>query len=65
MGLSKELPERVKKTTQELMLELTGTDITRCPCCKKGDMIIVKEITPLWEKPAISYSLEPQYMDSS
>lgn len=65
MGHSQELPERVEKTTQELMLELTGVDITRCPCCKKGEMIIVKEISPLWERPVISYSPEPQYMDSS
>jgi hypothetical protein len=36
--------ERVKKTAVELMLELTGTDITRCPCCKKGRMITIKEM---------------------
>jgi hypothetical protein len=65
MGHSTELPERVEKTTQELMLELTGIDITRCPCCKKGNMIIVKEITPLWDRLVINYSPEPQYMDSS
>ncbi len=29
-----DLPEQVEKTLQELMLALTGTDITRCPVCQ-------------------------------
>ncbi len=37
-------PKRQKKTAPELMLELTGVDITRCPCCGKGTMKIVSEI---------------------
>jgi len=29
---------------QKMMLKLTGIDITRCPCCKKGRMQLVAEI---------------------
>lgn len=35
--------ERGKKTACELMLELTGTDITKCPCCREGHMAIIME----------------------
>lgn len=44
LGVNSPPPECTKKTAVELMLELTGTDITRCPCCKKGRMITLKEM---------------------
>jgi len=47
----------LEKTTQELMLDLTGIDISICPRCKKGTLRIIREIFPLWK-------LKP-YMDSS
>lgn len=52
---SRECPD---KTTQELMLELTGIDITVCPCCKEGTMRVIEVLSPLWK-------LNPHYMDSS
>jgi hypothetical protein len=36
--------ESDKKSIGEIMLKLTGVDITRCPCCKKGTMRVVYEI---------------------
>ena len=36
--------KREKKKAEELMLELTGIDITRCPCCRKGTMVIIMEM---------------------
>jgi len=57
-SISESIPEKTKKNTQELMLELTGMDVSMCPCCKKGLMVAVAEINPRWK--AI-----PQYMDSS
>jgi len=39
-----ELPEKVKETIQEMMLRLTGTDITCCPKCKKGKMTLIKKL---------------------
>lgn len=44
IGDNSPLPERVKKTAGELMLELTGIDITRCPCCREGHMAIIMEM---------------------
>jgi hypothetical protein len=38
------LPGKVKETIQEMMLRLTGTDITCCPQCKKGKMILIKKL---------------------
>jgi len=34
----------VEKSVEEMMLKLTGIDITLCPCCKKGKMQVVAEI---------------------
>ena len=47
LGLNPALPEIPKKSPQELMLELTGIDISRCPNCKKGTMVIVAELPKL------------------
>ena len=46
------IPEKLKETVFEMMLRLTGQDITCCPKCKKGKMVIIKE-------------LPNQYLDSS
>lgn len=58
IGYSEQIPETTEKNTQELMLELTGIDLTLCPCCKKGSMIVIEEI------PA-QFKGKPQYMDTS
>ncbi|MCP3940108.1 MAG: IS91 family transposase [Desulfobacteraceae bacterium] len=39
------LPKKIKETVFEMMLRLTGQDITCCPKCKKGKMTITKELT--------------------
>jgi hypothetical protein len=44
LGLPPALPELPNKSTQDLMRELTGTDISRCPRCKQGTMVIVAEL---------------------
>jgi len=41
------LPESgklAKKSVEEMMLALTGVDITLCPCCGKGKMKVIGEI---------------------
>jgi len=38
------LPEKIKETISEMMLRLTGTDITCCPKCRKGKMILIKKL---------------------
>jgi len=39
-----EFPKKVKETILEMMLRLTGTDITCCPKCKKGKMTMIKKL---------------------
>jgi hypothetical protein len=50
-----------KKSIQEMMLKLTGVDITRCPCCKKGTMRVVYEI-PDYPYPLLDKIIRPPNM---
>jgi len=43
MGVSAP-PEKEVASLEEMMLQLTGTDITTCPCCNKGKMHFFAEI---------------------
>ena len=38
------LPEKIKESISEMMLRLTGIDITCCPVCKKGKMIRIRKL---------------------
>ncbi len=58
IGHSEHLPEPAEKNYQQRVLELTGIDITLCPCCNNGSMFVVEEIPAQWK-------IKPQYMDSS
>ena len=44
LGLNPALPEIPKRSAQDLLLELTGIDLSRCPRCQKGMMIVVAEL---------------------
>jgi len=37
-------PAKMQETLEEMMLQLTGTDITTCPCCNQGKMKLLAEI---------------------
>ena len=43
MGISAP-PEKEVASLEEMMLQLTDTDITTCPCCSKGEMHFFAEI---------------------
>jgi hypothetical protein len=38
------LPEKINESISEMMLRLTGIDISCCPVCKKGKMIRIKTL---------------------
>jgi len=38
------LPEKIVETIIEMMLRLTGKDITCCPKCKRGKMVRIKKL---------------------
>jgi predicted Zn-ribbon and HTH transcriptional regulator len=42
------MPEKIKQTIAEMMLRLTGNDISCCPQCKKGKMTIVRKLPRLY-----------------
>jgi len=44
LGIDPSPPEPQTKTTEELVFELTGIDLTACPCCHRGRMQSVEEI---------------------
>src|SRR3989338_7831366 len=46
LGLNPLLPEIPEKSSQDLLLELTGIDLSRCPSCKQGTMPIVAKLLP-------------------
>jgi len=38
------IAEKLTETIQEMMLRLTGTDISHCPECGKGKMIFIEDL---------------------
>src|SRR3990172_5876783 len=44
LGLNPALPQIPKRSAQELLHEITGIDLSRCPSCKHGTMIVVGEL---------------------
>jgi hypothetical protein len=44
LDLPPQKDKAVQKSMEEMIRELTGIDITICPCCKKGKMQLVAEI---------------------
>ena len=51
LGVIPALPEIPKKSAQDLLRELTGVDLSRCPSCQKGTMIVVAELPPISSSP--------------
>jgi Putative transposase len=47
LGLNPALPEIPNPSAHDLLRELTGIDLSRCPRCQKGTMIVVGELPPL------------------
>ncbi|MCG2788674.1 MAG: IS91 family transposase [Actinomycetia bacterium] len=44
LGISSDSTEVMEKSVEELMLDLTGADISKCPRCKVGNMAICYQI---------------------
>ena len=38
------LPEKIDETIFDMMLRLTGVDITVCPVCEKGKMMRIRKL---------------------
>ena len=44
LDLNPAVPKLAQKSVHELMLELTGIDITRCPLCQKGTLVLLAHL---------------------
>ena len=44
LGLLPALPKPPQRSTHEMMLALTGIDLTRCPRCRKGTLIFRAQV---------------------
>src|SRR5438552_1811993 len=42
LGLPPAVPQTPELSTRDLLLELTGKDPQRCPCCQRGTLVIVE-----------------------
>ena len=47
LKLDPALPEIPKQSAKDLLLKLSGIDLSRCPSCQKGTMIVVAELPPI------------------
>jgi len=47
LDLDPTLPEMPKRSAQDLLQELTGIDLSRCPRCHNKTLIVIKELPPL------------------
>ena len=51
LGLNPALPQLPNRSAQDLLREITGIDLSRCPRCQKGTMIVVAELPALPHSP--------------
>ena len=51
LGLNPALPEISKPSAYDLLRELTGIDLSRCPRCQKGTMIVISDLPPISSSP--------------
>jgi hypothetical protein len=65
LNFSPDPHEGFKKTTHDLMLELTGMDLNRCPRCGKGTMRVIAKWDRFSYIPGKGYPPQPQSLDSS
>jgi len=64
LGLPSQKEKAVEQSMQEMIRELTGIDITICPCCKKGKMKLVAEI-PIYTGLSPKDLIRPPRLSSS
>ena len=51
LKLDPALPQIPKQSALDLLLKITGVDLSRCPCCQKGTMIVVGDLPPISNSP--------------
>ncbi len=68
LGVALQVPgtqEDTAANTNQLMLQLTGLDLTKCPGCQKGTMVVVEPIPRLVPPGPAGKTAKPELLDSS
>ena len=65
MGVESDTDERPKKSARDLMLEVTGVDISLCPVCKIGRLVVISRLLPELAKTLDSETVRAVRLDSS
>jgi len=47
LDLDPALPRCPTESAKDLLLRITGVDLSRCPCCHNGTMIVVGDLPAL------------------
>lgn len=58
--LPTELPVDKEQSTAELMQTLTGINVTKCPYCKKGELVTIRQLTK-----SLYFQTKPKVFDTS
>ena len=56
LDLDPALPQSPILPAKDLLLKLTGVDLSRCPCCHEGTMIVVGDLPALSISPRVDSS---------
>jgi len=65
LKLPSHLFSKIATSLKDMMVKLTSTDITLCPCCKKGKMQLVAEIPMYGGKHPYNFIRPPNYQACS
>jgi hypothetical protein len=56
LKLDPALPQSPILSAKDLLLKITGADLSRCPCCHEGTMIVVGDLPALSISPRVDSS---------
>jgi len=57
------LPQSPILSAKDLLLKITGIDLSRCPCCHEGTMITVGDLVPWSRFPGILHEQDSFALD--
>jgi hypothetical protein len=65
LGLVQQPPQPPRKSTRDLMLQLTGLDLALCPACRTGTMMVIGQLPSLPLAASGAQTYAPPLLDSS
>ena len=65
MGVESDTDERPAKSARYLLLEVSGVDISLCPICKTGRLVVIYPLLPELAKTLDPDTVNPVRLDSS